>query len=135
MKNEKMVQEWLRYAKSDADSADFLYKNQMPRPLEIICFHCQQAAEKNLKALLVGKNIPFDRKHDLVYLIELNKTDDISIPADVYSSCERLTQHGISPRYPGGSEITEADTKLALSDMDRINQWVKEEFARMETQS
>ena len=38
--------EWLRYANMDLDAAKFLFENQYPKPLEIICYHCQQAAEK-----------------------------------------------------------------------------------------
>ncbi|MFO7905763.1 MAG: HEPN domain-containing protein, partial [Pirellulaceae bacterium] len=32
---------------------------------------CQQAAEKHLKAFLVAHGVPFDRVHNLVYLLDL----------------------------------------------------------------
>ena len=38
--------EWIRIAEMDLSSAHHLYKNLQPKPLEIICFHTQQAAEK-----------------------------------------------------------------------------------------
>ena len=40
--------EWLEYSKRDFDSATFL-KNMKPLPCEIICYLCQQSAEKALK--------------------------------------------------------------------------------------
>jgi HEPN domain-containing protein len=46
--------EWLRFAKMDLSSAEFLLKHK-PLPKEIICFHCQQTAEKGLKGVLVLK--------------------------------------------------------------------------------
>jgi HEPN domain-containing protein len=42
----KLADEWLQFAYMDIDSAQFLYDNKHPRPLEIICYHCQQSAEK-----------------------------------------------------------------------------------------
>ena len=46
-----LSKEWLDYATKDLASARFLLKMK-PQPREIICFHCQQAAEKALKAYL-----------------------------------------------------------------------------------
>ncbi|MBN2050303.1 MAG: HEPN domain-containing protein [Spirochaetales bacterium] len=40
-----------------------------PGPLEIICFHCQQAAEKALKAYLAYNEIRPPKTHDLDELI------------------------------------------------------------------
>lgn len=42
-----------------------------PQPLEIICYHSQQVAEKLLKALLTAKDISFNKSHDLTYLFDL----------------------------------------------------------------
>ena len=41
---------WLEYADGDLSTAQFLYDKQWPRQLEIICYHCQQAGEKAVKA-------------------------------------------------------------------------------------
>ena len=49
------VKEWLDFAKMDLSSAQHLYKTFYPRPLQIICYHCQQAAEKALKAVMLLK--------------------------------------------------------------------------------
>ena len=40
-----IIDEWLRFANMDLDAAKFSFKTMPPAPLEIICFHCQQAAE------------------------------------------------------------------------------------------
>jgi HEPN domain-containing protein len=52
MVNIKEAQEWQRLAAMDLNTAEYL-QNMSPLPLEIICYHCQQSAEKYLKG-----NIP-----------------------------------------------------------------------------
>ncbi|NIR51999.1 HEPN domain-containing protein [candidate division KSB1 bacterium] len=67
MKNEDVAEEWFKIAETDLSSARFLQKMK-PTPQEIICYHCQQSAEKFLKGLH-GEEIK--RTHDLT---QLNKT-------------------------------------------------------------
>jgi HEPN domain-containing protein len=43
---------------------------------ETVCFHCQQAVEKYLKAYLTFLDIPFSKTHDISELIELCSTKD-----------------------------------------------------------
>jgi HEPN domain-containing protein len=43
------VKEWYDLAKMDLGAAKHLEAAYYPKPLEIICFHCQQAAKKELK--------------------------------------------------------------------------------------
>ena len=52
MVNIKEAQEWQRLAAMDLSTAEYL-KNMNPLPIEIICYHCQQSAEKYLKGYLV----------------------------------------------------------------------------------
>ena len=51
-----MHKEWLEFAAMDLDSAQFLL-GMRPVPVEIICYHCEQAAEKLLKAVLVAADV------------------------------------------------------------------------------
>ena len=52
MNNEQASKEWLDLASMDFQCAEFLIQ-MCPMPLEIICYHCEQAAEKMLKGFLV----------------------------------------------------------------------------------
>lgn len=52
MDNQIRAREWQRLAEMDLNSAVYLL-NMRPTPLEIICYHCRQAAEKYLKGYLV----------------------------------------------------------------------------------
>ena len=61
----KEVLEWERFAEMDYVTAVHLDKTLYPKPMEIICYHCQQCTEKYLKALTehLGKEI--EKTHDL----------------------------------------------------------------------
>jgi HEPN domain-containing protein len=48
---------WIKLAEQDLFSARHL-ASLMPRPVEVICFLCQQSAEKVLKAILVSEGRP-----------------------------------------------------------------------------
>lgn len=42
-----IAKEWFEFAKRDLEAAKFLM-DMYPKPLEIICYHCEQSAEKYL---------------------------------------------------------------------------------------
>jgi HEPN domain-containing protein len=63
------AREWFSRAKDDLESAEYLL-GKYPVPIEIICFHCQQSAEKLLKGLLVLQGICPPKIYDLVILYD-----------------------------------------------------------------
>ncbi len=63
MDNRIRTREWQRLAEMDLNSAEYLL-NMCPTPLEIICYHCQQAAEKYLKGYLVFHGMNPPKIHD-----------------------------------------------------------------------
>lgn len=73
------AKEWLSYAESDLGVAEHLLKTYYPKPLAIIGFHCQQAAEKSVKSLiaLYGNQGGMPKKHDIFLLLNQikNMTD------------------------------------------------------------
>ncbi len=63
----KIARQWLLKAKNDLLNVDNNLKADLI-PFDTICFHCQQAAEKLLKAYLVGNNKSYPITHDLLLL-------------------------------------------------------------------
>ena len=112
MDNLIQAQEWRRLAEMDFLSAEYLL-DMHPIPLEIICYHCQQAAEKYLKGYLVlnGKNPP--KTHDLDELCK-SCTEILTIFTDIANHCSDLTAYGVQPRYPMDIKLDDQDTKQAL---------------------
>jgi HEPN domain-containing protein len=68
MKSDRDVaRAWLLKADSDLANAELCLA--AGKALDTACFHCQQAAEKALKAYLIAKNVEFPFVHDLKRLL------------------------------------------------------------------
>lgn len=63
------TKQWFDMADMDMGVAKHLMENYYPKPLEIICYHYQQAAEKSIKALVVslGTQGGLPKLHDLSF--------------------------------------------------------------------
>ena len=92
------IEKWIEKADHDLGSAKVIYL-QLPDYFDTITFHCQQAVEKYLKALLILHEINFDRSHDLVYLLEL-LSRKIEIEESLYTKAVSLNGFGVQIRYP-----------------------------------
>ena len=93
------IKQWLIKADHDLGSARRLAEGDNPY-LDTAAYHCQQTAEKALKAYLTFRDMPFQRVHDLAVLIEqcmeTDKTfDQIRNIADI------LNPYATAFRYPG----------------------------------
>ncbi len=105
-------------AEMDLASAEHLL-NMHPTPMEVVCYHCQQSAEKYLKGYLVlrGKNPP--RTHDLDELCKLCLETHNGF-GEIADQCSDLTAYGVQTRYPMGLTLEERDTSQALSSARQI---------------
>jgi HEPN domain-containing protein len=81
---------WVQYAHWDiVDVENNMQSEQVPHP--IVCFHCQQAAEKMLKAVLVLNREPPPRTHDLTAILRrieplAGSVEDVMPTFDVFRS-------------------------------------------------
>jgi HEPN domain-containing protein len=124
MAERDIIKQWITLADMDLNTADFLAKNMFPPPLEIICFHCQQAAEKYLKGFLEFHDETPPRIHDI---IELQKKcenyDPDFIKLEEFSKA--LTNFGVQPRYDLGMDIQKSDMLLSLKYAQSIKTFVQ----------
>ncbi len=68
--NEKeYIKQWLFRAGEDIAVIHALSIQNTELYASTICFHCQQAVEKYLKAFLVYKKIEFPKTHDVDFLL------------------------------------------------------------------
>ena len=110
----ELVLQWLEKAAADFGAAEQL-RAQSGRFREIIAFHCQQAAEKYLKALLVRHQIEFPKTHDIAKLLDRLATVNPSI-AESLRDADVLTPFGVEVRYP-----SEAPEVLAGGETEAID--------------
>jgi HEPN domain-containing protein len=122
MDKRTMMEEWFTVAEQDLESAKFL-KKMHPAPLEVICYHCQQSAEKYLKGYMILQGEKVMRTHDLVVLNKkCRKYNDDFVKIE--DECLRLTDYGVNVRYPFHFDLTKADMELAIKDIDKIKELV-----------
>jgi HEPN domain-containing protein len=104
-------------AEADFYSAELLLRAGEFPLSEPACFHCQQCAEKYLKAYLQESQVDFERKHDLMPLLSMC----VSLEKDFQSlkeDLQELDRYAVVVRYPGvivRVEMAESALKAAES--------------------
>jgi HEPN domain-containing protein len=111
----ELAREWVLKSAEDWRSAQVLISDHNPLVSPAL-FHLQQCAEKLLKALLIRRNIPFERRHDLSYLAELGGEEKLE-PFSLLLA--ELSPFAVEFRYPGDlpvfsvNEVEEVMMRLA----------------------
>jgi HEPN domain-containing protein len=120
MSDFKVVGEWLKFAKRDYDIAVHLKEHFHPLPVENICYNCQQAAEKAIKAILILHTGDYQRTHDIESLHEQCKAagTDFGLTTSITRT---LTRFAKKSRYPDDVyDFIESDTDIGLKHAQRI---------------
>lgn len=121
---------WFDFADSDLEAAEHLLTLYRPR-LEIICYHCQQSAEKYLKGYLLYKGIFPPKSHDLDILCRKCYEFDATFQ-DILEACVVLSDYGVQPRYPNEMLIEEHHMKKALEYAKEIRGFTPLKAVRLE---
>jgi len=100
-------------------------------PYDTVCFHCQQAAEKLLKAFLILRESKYPLTHNLfVILEEILKYD--SSADNLRESLAILNPYSVEVRYPGDAWMPSIeDTKEARQAAQEILEWMQWKFERL----
>lgn len=105
--NEESARKWILKALEDLKIAgqglSFPEEEMATGP---ICFHCQQAVEKLLKAYLIFNGVDFGKTHDLEYLLYLASEKDYTFK-DL--NIGNLTEYAVKIRYPDEFYIPTVD--------------------------
>jgi len=119
-----LARQWLAKAENDLLNADNNLKSEIV-PYDTVCFHCQQAAEKLLKAYLVARGVPLPFTHDLLLLLEeiLPYRADAEMLRD---DLALLMPYAVGVRYP--DELfapTREDACEARKAAQDVLEWLK----------
>ncbi len=122
----EVARQWLAKAANDLLNADNNLKSENI-PLDTVCFHCQQAAEKIFKATLAARGQAYPFTHDLLLLLEKilefdrraeRLRDDLSL----------LMPYAVEIRYPDDWFMPSLeDAREARAAAGRILEWVERE--------
>ena len=94
---------------------------------EIVGFHCQQAAEKFLKAVLSHVRVHFQRTHNLRQLMDLLHDAGHPLPKDL-NDLDTLTPFGTAFRYDVLSETSSFDRPVAHETIRRLKTWAQQQL-------
>jgi len=113
------VHSWLIKAQQDLDASAWLLES--PQALYGAAgFHCQQAAEKALKAYLTWHEQPFEKIHSLVALVGMCLKFSSSFDA-LRTAATNLTPFAVTTRYPGNlPDISAQEAREALDQARQI---------------
>ena len=119
------TKEWYELAVTDLGVAKHLNATYYPKPYEIICYHCQQAVEKGIKALIMyyGAQGGMPKLHDLSFLLNQIK-NEVHIDDKFYEYADTLNPYGVSVRYPNELFLEERNAEKAIQYADEILEWV-----------
>ena len=119
------TRDWLLKASHDIDAAERLLEGDEPLT-DVAVFHCQQGAEKALKAFLFWHDAPFRKTHELEELVDAATRIDQTIEA-LREPAAGLTPFAWRFRYPGElMEPSDADTRAALEACRAVYARVRE---------
>ncbi len=94
---------------------------------DTIGFHCQQALEKILKALLSLHGIRFRKTHDLRELIDLLADEGHPVPNDL-QDIDILNPYASLFRYETMPHEASLDRREALEMVRRTREWVESQI-------
>jgi HEPN domain-containing protein len=116
------ISKWLIKADHDFTIAGKELKSENP-VTDGICFHCQQTAEKYLKAYLISRGNNPDKTHNIENLLtECIRFDE---GFDSLKECIVLTEYGVGLRYPDDFYIPDLqEAREAFILAERIKTFV-----------
>ncbi|GAB6286508.1 MAG: HEPN domain-containing protein [Methanoregula sp.] len=127
MKNRALDKQWLLRPQSNLDRAR-AGKVRTTILYEDLCFDCQQAVEKSLKALLIAHDVESPHTHIIAHLLETLEQNRIPVPGDMKSSAD-LTEYAVQTKYPRLYEpVTEEDYREALTVAECVHAWVRKQL-------
>jgi HEPN domain-containing protein len=125
----KLVNEWLQKADPDLRLAEFLLAENAPF-WDAIAFHCQQAAEKYLKAFLVSRQMEFPKTHNIRELLGFVASADKKL-ALYLKPTTILTPYGVLVRYPDDAQrVDPKKANMAIALARKVEKSVKKKLNR-----
>jgi len=96
----EVIRKWFKFAESDLEAAEYLFHN--PRANQwtflLVVWHCHQAIEKILKAMLIQQSKELLHIHDLPRLLKFVGFADFTAAQTDFLF--ELNQYYLMPRYP-----------------------------------
>lgn len=107
------IKQWLLKANEDLLVINRLTEYEIITTSSV-CFHCQQAVEKFLKAFLIANGVEIKKTHNIEYqLSECADFDSDFVDIDP----KELSEFSVDARYPGDMFIPDNDETLEYKNL------------------
>jgi HEPN domain-containing protein len=118
--------EWIRKAEEDYNAALALARQRKKSTPNAVTFHCQQCAEKYLKAFLVQSGVGFPKTHDLLELHKLclGVNPAFELIGDLLDS---LNPYAVEFRYPG-DEVNADEAQEAIGAVKEVRRFMRSQL-------
>ncbi|WP_039767446.1 MULTISPECIES: HEPN domain-containing protein [unclassified Caldicellulosiruptor] len=125
MVDSKKFTDWIEMGKKDLRAAQILYEHEGDNGL--VCFHCQQAVEKYLKAFLLRKTGIIHEGHNLLKLCKKAMEFEPSLK-EFIKDVSFINMFYIEVRYPPDEPmyVSEEDTIECLEATKKILKKIEE---------
>jgi HEPN domain-containing protein len=116
--------QFLSKGNDDLHAAEVLMRDETISDA-IIGFHCQQAAEKYLKAVLLEKGVYFPRTHDLPVLEQLltGAGETVPVPLTVLLN---FNAYAVELRYIDRDQTIAFDREANIAQVRQLRDWVSQ---------
>ncbi|MCL2220687.1 MAG: HEPN domain-containing protein [Chitinispirillia bacterium] len=119
------VNEWIFEAQGDYDHSVWTATEaKNPYAPKIVCFHCQQSAEKILKAYSIAKEGTRIKEHSPEILLNRCKSHSPDF-GSLDTACAQLSLLITKSRYPSKRKLTASDMNAALQAAAQILEFTK----------
>jgi HEPN domain-containing protein len=120
--------EWLNRARSNLARANA----RVPEAyLEDLCFDAQQAAEKAIKAVFIGRGERFPFVHDLDKLLGILERNGVKVPKYVRQA-NKLSPYAVVMRYPGLVDpVTQRQYRRAVRIATAVLHWAERQVKQV----
>ncbi len=121
-----LTREWVDKAEGDFHTASREVRVRKAPNYDAVCFHCQQCAEKYLKAYLQEQGQRFPPVHDLIELLELCLLYDgtFELQRDLLKD---LTRYAVEFRYPG-ELATKEEARTTVKAMRAVRAFLRQKL-------
>jgi len=121
-----IVAEWVSKADGDFVTAGREFRARKAQNYDAVCFHCQQCAEKYLKAFLQVNDKHVPKTHNLVELLALCLQIDTTLEL-LRADLIVMERYAVRVRYPGNS-AEKMDAKAAYQAVKVVREFVRQKL-------
>jgi HEPN domain-containing protein len=119
----RQTAQWVKKAEDDMQNARLL-ASRLPVLRDVVCFHCHEAAEKHLKALLQDLGAAVPKTHNLTDLLRLLLPHDAAL-APLRRRLASLARYDEDFLYPDNNATTR-EMHSALRNAERVRSELRE---------